>query len=149
MWVNRKTFNLVITACLTLWTTPAVYAAYNFQARCLAFKPEEHVHNSTLNVLTFVAAGTNLTLSDNDPTCNRTSQVVAVDLCRVALSIPTSNRSSISFELWLPDDWSGRLLATGNGGIDGCAFCLPLGSHWFRLDSGQRARLIIRNRYQI
>ena len=126
MWVNRKHFSLVLKACLTLCTTPAVHAAYSFQARCLAFNPELHVYNSSRNVLTYVAAGTNLTLSDNDPTCNRTSQVVAVDLCRVALSIPTSVRSSISFELWLPEDWSGRLLATGNGGIDGCAFWLPL-----------------------
>ena len=126
MWANRKNLNLVLEACLTLWHTSAVHAAYSFQAKCLAFNPEEHVHNSTRNIVTYVAAGTNLTLSDNDPSCNRTSQVVAVDLCLVALSIPTSNRSSISFELWLPDDWSGRLLATGNGGIDGCAFYVPL-----------------------
>lgn len=48
--------------------------------------------------------------------------MVAVDLCRVALSISTSNRSGITFEIWLPAKWSGRFLATGNGGIDGCLF---------------------------
>jgi hypothetical protein len=46
--------------------------------------------------------------------------VVFADLCRIALSIPTSNRSSITFEAWLPRNWTGRFLGTGNGGIDGC-----------------------------
>ncbi|KAF5001238.1 hypothetical protein FGRMN_1181 [Fusarium graminum] len=58
---------------------------------------------------------------NNVPTCNRPSQAVTVDLCRIALQIPTSKRSSISFELWLPSEWNkSRYLATGNGGIDGC-----------------------------
>lgn len=105
---------------LLLILATATHAFYSFEDKCLSFKPEAHVHNSSLNVLAFVAAGTNLTFPDNDPTCNRTSQIVDLDLCRVALSIPTSNRSSISFELWLPENWSGRFLATGNGGIDGC-----------------------------
>ncbi|KAF6220895.1 hypothetical protein HO133_002575 [Letharia lupina] len=87
---------------------------------CISFTPEAYIYNSTRHLLTYVAAGTNLTLPDNDPTCARPSQIVAVDICRVGLSIPTSNRSSISFELWLPEDWSHRFLVTGNGGIDGC-----------------------------
>lgn len=100
----------------------AVHAAYSFQNQCLSFKPEAHVYNSSRHVLAYVPAGTNLTFPDNDPTCARPSQLVAVNLCRVALSIPTSNRSSIVFELWLPENWSGRFLATGSGGIDGCEF---------------------------
>ncbi|MCJ1429920.1 putative feruloyl esterase B-2 [Sticta canariensis] len=92
----------------------------NFQRKCLSFTPEAYVFNSTRQVLDYVQAGTNITLSYNDPTCERPNQVVAVDLCRVALSIATSNRSSITFELWLPTQWSGRLLGTGNGGLDGC-----------------------------
>ncbi|KAI1081701.1 Tannase/feruloyl esterase [Whalleya microplaca] len=91
-----------------------------FQDRCLSFRPELHVYNSTRTELAFVPAGTNLTFPDNDPTCNRKSQLVSEDTCRVALSIPTSNRSSITFEMWLPGSWTGRILATGNGGIDGC-----------------------------
>ena len=113
--------NLIVFFALWLpLALTAVHAKYNFSARCLAFKPEIYVYNSTRNIVSYVSAGTNLTLADNDPTCARPSQAVAVDLCRVALSIPTSNRSSIAFEIWLPEDWSGRFLATGNGGIDGC-----------------------------
>lgn len=100
----------------------AVHATSSFQDQCLSFKPEAHVYNSSRHVLAYVPAGTNLIFPDNDPTCSRASQRVAGNLCRVALSIPTSNRSSIIFELWLPENWSGRFLATGNGGIDGCKF---------------------------
>lgn len=113
--------NLVV--CLTLWLSPlAIYALRSFQDRCLSFTPEAYIHNSTRHVLTYVAAGTNLTFPDNDPTCARPTQLVTVNICRVALSIPTSNRSSITFEVWFPEEWSGRFLATGNGGIDGCEF---------------------------
>lgn len=97
-----------------------VHAAISFQDRCLSFTPEAYIRNSSRHVLTYVPAGTNVLLPDNDPTCQRPSQPVAVNLCRVGLSIPTSNRSSISFEIWLPEDWSARYLVTGNGGIDGC-----------------------------
>ena len=110
----------VIVWLLQLWLPFAVHAASSFQERCLSFTPEAYIHNSSRHALTYVAAGTNITLPDNDPTCNRSSQIVTVNICRVGLSIPTSNRSSIAFELWLPEDWSDRVLVTGNGGIDGC-----------------------------
>lgn len=100
----------------------ASHAKQLFRARCEAFVPETYVYNSSRHVLEYIPAGTNLSLPDNDPTCARPNQTTAVDLCRVALLVPTTNRSSISFELWLPDNWTGRFLATGNGGIDGCKY---------------------------
>ncbi|KAK8152840.1 Tannase/feruloyl esterase [Phyllosticta citrichinensis] len=78
------------------------------------------VPNATVWFSEFVAAGTNLTFPDNTVTCDRTSQVVSNDLCRVALRVPTSNRSEISMEAWLPVNWTGRFLSTGNGGLSGC-----------------------------
>lgn len=91
-----------------------------FEQQCSSFKPQTYIHNSTLQILEYVPAGTNLTFSYNVDSCNRGSQVVSVDICRIALTIPTSNRSSITYEQWLPRNWTGRFLATGNGGIDGC-----------------------------
>ncbi|KAI1340416.1 tannase and feruloyl esterase [Xylariaceae sp. FL0016] len=88
--------------------------------KCLAFDPRDLVPNSSVTVREFVPAGTNITFPYNDPSCNRASQLVAANLCRIALSVPTSNRSGVVFELWLPEIWNGRTLATGNGGIDGC-----------------------------
>lgn len=98
----------------------ATASSDTFKANCLALSPESYIQNSTRTVLEYVPAGTKLTFPDNDATCSRPSQVVSSDMCRMALSIPTSNRSSITFEAWLPRDWSGRFLGTGNGGIDGC-----------------------------
>lgn len=96
----------------------------SFKSRCLSFDPEKYVEHSRRTVLEHVPAGTSLTFADNVASCNRPNQVVASEMCRVALSIATSNRSSITFELWLPEQWSGRFLATGNGGVDGCMYAL-------------------------
>src|SRR2546423_4143833 len=103
-----------------------VCALNHFRQRCLLFTPESYVENSTRQVLEFIPVGTNLTFPYNDPTCNRPNQVVSADLCRVALSILTSTRSSITLEIWLPAIWSGRFLATGNGGVDGCTYALRI-----------------------
>lgn len=94
-----------------------------FQQSCLSFQPQKHVYNATLTARAFVPANTTLAFPDNDATCSRASQLVSADICRIALSIPTSDKSSITYEMWLPREWSGRFLATGNGGIDGCMPC--------------------------
>ncbi|KAK6382251.1 Feruloyl esterase [Exophiala oligosperma] len=78
------------------------------------------LENATVWFTEYVAGGTNLTFPQNNVTCARPSQVVDVDLCRVALYVATSNRSGISMEAWLPMNWTGRFLSTGNGGISGC-----------------------------
>lgn len=36
------------------------------------------------------------------------------------MRVSTSNRSEITLEAWLPIDWNGRFLSTGNGGVSGC-----------------------------
>jgi feruloyl esterase len=97
-----------------------VTAASTFEEKSLAFRPEKYVDGATRNILPYVKAGTTLSFLENDATCNRVSQAVSADLCRIALEIKTSGTSKIAFEVWFPENWSGPLLATGNGGIDGC-----------------------------
>ncbi|KAK2757939.1 hypothetical protein FQN54_004345 [Arachnomyces sp. PD_36] len=93
----------------------------SFKQQCLSFAPEKYIENATLNRLEYVANNTTLKFPDNVASCNRPSQLISADLCRIALSIPTSDRSGITFELWLPESWpNGRYVSTGNGGIDGC-----------------------------
>ena len=118
---NNMALGLGFFLCMATCLFMAVYTRADFQERCLSFTPEKYIFNSTREVVEYVSAGTNLTFPDNDPTCARPNQIIAADLCRVALFIPTSNRSSIAFEMWLPAQWSGRFLGTGNGGIDGCS----------------------------
>lgn len=95
----------------------------SFRKQCLSFRPQRLIFNSTLTRLEYITSGTKINLDDNVQSCNRPSQQVSADICRIALQIPTSKRSSISFELWLPQKWEGsRYLATGNGGVDGCEY---------------------------
>ncbi|KAK2873512.1 putative feruloyl esterase B-2 [Arthroderma sp. PD_2] len=102
---------------LILLPTLLLTASLSVEERCNA----ETLKFPDAEVIAYVPAGTNLTLPFNDHSCNRPSQVVPVDICRVALYASTSRRSGVHFEVWLPANWQGRrFLATGNGGIDGC-----------------------------
>ncbi|KAJ8110059.1 hypothetical protein OPT61_g6995 [Boeremia exigua] len=112
-------FTTLVSLSLFLLSASTTTAT-TFEERCLAFRPEKLVPGATRNVLQYVAANTVLTFPDNVAACNRGSQAVTANLCRVALSIKTSKQSNITFEAWFPETWSGRFLATGNGGIDGC-----------------------------
>lgn len=100
----------------------AIAGSSTFQHQCLNFDPTEYVSNTTLRVREYVPANTTILLPGIDPSCNRINQTIPVSACRIALTVPTSNRSSFIYEHFFPeqDSWTGRLLATGNGGIDGC-----------------------------
>jgi len=100
----------------------AFTAAYSFREQCLSFDATSHLKNATLRLHEYVPANTTIPLGGMDSSCGRTSQLFSTEACRVALTVPTTNRSSVIVELFLPqpDSWTGRYLATGNGGIDGC-----------------------------
>ncbi|KAH8667517.1 putative feruloyl esterase [Tricladium varicosporioides] len=89
---------------------------------CKQLGAELAIGNVTVNFAEYISAGTNITLSRdyNLSTCAVSSQVVPVDLCRVAMRVETSNRSELTLEAWLPTNWTGRFLSTGNGGVSGC-----------------------------
>lgn len=115
----RNIFSLALSA-ITLanaeYIIPDAYSACSSIAN--SFKHE----NVTINFAQHVPKGTNLTLDQTPPLqlCTRPSQVVPVDICRVAMYVATSNRSGITMEAWLPTNWTGRYLSTGNGGLSGC-----------------------------
>lgn len=91
-----------------------------FEQDCALLPSKLKLKNATVWFSEFVPAGTNITFPHNNITCARPGQVVDVDICRVALYVATSNRSGITMESWLPRNWTGRFLSTGNGGISGC-----------------------------
>lgn len=118
-----------LSAGLLLQTLPwAVSAASDFNTQCLDFanvlrtSANDNLSNATIWFTETIAAGTNLSLPDYDPSCGDQWQAVGADLCRVAMFVPTSNQSNISTEVWLPtpEAWTGRFLSTGNGGVSGC-----------------------------
>jgi hypothetical protein len=116
--MNTMFLPLLLVAALLYCAT----ASSDFQQQCLTFKPHQLIPGASLHILSYVPANTTLTFPDNDASCNRKAQLVSVDICRMALSIKTSPHSNIIFEAWLPETWTGRFLATGNGGIDGCMY---------------------------
>ncbi|KAH6975752.1 Tannase/feruloyl esterase [Ilyonectria destructans] len=91
-----------------------------FDSQCAALAQTLNIANSTLWTAEIVPAGTTITYPNNPPTCQRPSQAVSSDMCRVGLNVSTSSRSEVMMEMWLPRDWSGRFLSTGNGGTGGC-----------------------------
>ncbi|KAJ6072816.1 hypothetical protein N7467_010901 [Penicillium canescens] len=91
-----------------------------FKSKCAKFADQINIPNVKVNFAEFVQGGTNLSLPDNPTSCGVFSQVVSVDLCRVAMAVSTSNSSEITLEAWFPEEYKGRFLSTGNGGISGC-----------------------------
>jgi len=115
------TLILLLFATAAFCAVDAVPTSSDFREQCLSFTPEKFIKNSTRTHLEYVTKNTTLKFPDNVASCGRPRQKVDTNICRIALSIPTSSRSSITFELWLPENWSeNRYISTGNGGIDGC-----------------------------
>lgn len=108
---------LSITSSLTTFVAASSVEDFDFYSRCISFEPTRYVANSTVNALEFISAGK--TLFFQNDSCTQ-QQTVSVDICRIALNISTSTKSGIISEYWLPANWTGRVLASGNGGIDGC-----------------------------
>jgi feruloyl esterase len=114
---------LLTSLFLLYQTIQALHSPHwTFKSRCDAFTLPSSFNTSTftVNVREFISANTTLLFPGNDASCNRESQIVAVDLCRIALRVETTKISGIVAELWLPEKWEGRVLGVGNGGIDGC-----------------------------
>lgn len=114
---------LGLSSALALLTVPSVTAVpndKNFGAKCASLAKKLKVENGVVNLVESIAAGTNLSLANQDVSCSPSSILVPVDLCRISLNVTTSKRSGFRMEAWLPSDWTGRFLTTGNGGMGGC-----------------------------
>ncbi|KAK3293157.1 Tannase/feruloyl esterase [Chaetomium fimeti] len=105
---------------VTLFSAVAGAAQCGFQQQCSKLASKLKIDNATVWFAEYVPAGTNLTFPDSDPSCGQAALAVGVDFCRVALHVDTSSQSGISMEAWLPRNWTGRFLSTGNGGLNGC-----------------------------
>lgn len=92
----------------------------DFAAKCAGFKSSLKLPNTKVWFTEHVPAGKNITFPDNHPTCTPKSTVASVELCRVAMHVTTGPTSNLTLEAWLPSNWTGRFLSTGNGGMAGC-----------------------------
>ena len=99
----------------------------NFKSRCTSFASDLKLSNYSdfkVTIAEYLPAESilNLTAEGRDPSCSgfNDARPIPVNLCRLGLTVPTSNASEVILETWLPENWSGRFLSVGNGGLAGC-----------------------------
>ncbi|KIJ49214.1 hypothetical protein M422DRAFT_28181 [Sphaerobolus stellatus SS14] len=86
------------------------------QDRCLALKNTLSVENTTILDVQHIVAGSKIPT----PGSCQSAATVSADVCRIYAVTNTTSQSAVHFEMWLPDQWYGRFLAVGNGGLAGC-----------------------------
>ncbi|KAF2638410.1 feruloyl esteras-like protein B [Massarina eburnea CBS 473.64] len=118
MWSHLLLFNAGGALASALQRRPM--STDGFDSKCASVASQLQIEHATVYFSEYITAGTNLSLPDNNVTCAIPNQVVPKDICRLALYVATSNRSGINMEAWLPSNWTGRFLSTGNGGLGGC-----------------------------
>jgi feruloyl esterase len=92
----------------------------DFSSKCAAIASELAIDGGVIHTAQFLSAGTNFSVPLYDPTCAEANQIIAADICRIALYVSTSERSGFNMEAWLPSNWTGRFISHGNGGLNGC-----------------------------
>jgi feruloyl esterase len=125
-----RSWALLLLICF--WSTIPV-TSFDFDSTCSSIAAQIPSaipdYPTTVRFTELVSAGTNLSLTDNDPSCGDAFEIVLTDICRIAMSVATSEHSEISLEAWLPRNWTGRFLTTGNGGLGGCMSCFLLSKY--------------------
>ncbi|KLO15212.1 tannase and feruloyl esterase [Schizopora paradoxa] len=86
----------------------------------LALTQDLTILNSTYYGEGLTGAPIQVVPSCQTPAFNLGAGDVTSPLCRVRFKIDTSETSVVNAEIWLPDNWNGRFLAVGNGGLGGC-----------------------------
>ena len=94
------------------------YAAGDFRSACCGYNPTDIPNVELTNPPTYFPANAVVDISNAYSSINESTLPA---FCRVQLTITTNvtAKSTALAEVWLPDDWNGRMLTIGNGGISG------------------------------
>ncbi|KAJ7604269.1 tannase and feruloyl esterase [Roridomyces roridus] len=111
---------------LLLFAAPLLSYAQDFESTCLALKStldqstDADLAGTTILDVSYVSSNT--TLEPLGSGCPMPPPQASVPLCRVQFTTQTSPTSAVTAEAWLPEEWYGRFLTAGNGGLSGCIF---------------------------
>jgi feruloyl esterase len=105
-----------------LASAAAAGSSASFESRCQQFHKKIHLDNVHVHSTTYVPIGSNISMAYNPPICGERSgsSISTIEFCQVALNVTTSGKSQFFMEAWLPSNYTGRFLSTGNGGLNGC-----------------------------
>jgi feruloyl esterase len=116
----------LLSALLSLSSLITALAATSAQdspsERCANLKERLRLENTTIIDAAHVAAGSNNTT----PGSCQSFAISTAAVCRVQAVVNTTATSAVHFEAWLPDEWFGRFLGLGNGGLGGCRFIMAV-----------------------
>ena len=79
--------------------------------------------STVVNSALYYPVGAEISIATKDPTCvpfDDLERISEFEFCRIQMTTESSSSSSFNTEIWLPSNWTGRFLVTGNGGIEGC-----------------------------
>lgn len=120
----QRAISSVALPLLALASTAHTAPTESFQSRCESLPSTLQCQDgANVTIAKYLPAGSviNHTAEGLNETCIPfAAPPLPVNICRVVLTVPTSESSGIRMEAWLPEDWSGRFLSTGNGGFAGC-----------------------------
>lgn len=91
-------------------------SAIDGNASCATLQSTLQLENTTILSVSYVPANSTVMTAG---TC-QSSATVTTSICRVYAQVATTNSSTTKFEMWLPDEWFGRFVTVGNGGLNGC-----------------------------
>ncbi|CAK5272440.1 unnamed protein product [Mycena citricolor] len=89
-------------------------------SKCAALKQTLRIENTTIVDARFLAAGSRVKVGKLCPEQQSQKFYAPTSLCRVQFVTKTSESSGIRAEAWLPEEWYGRFMGVGNGGLGGC-----------------------------
>ncbi|KAH8886149.1 tannase and feruloyl esterase [Thozetella sp. PMI_491] len=107
---------------LSALVVPTCWALAASRSQCSNIASKIAIANTTVVYASHHSAGEVILLPGTDETCGgpTLNATITANLCRFVLDTVTSSSSSVHLEAWFPDDWNGRFLATGGGGLGGC-----------------------------
>lgn len=120
--MQLKTFVSLLAHTATWAPAIALSSKRDFQGDCSALASQLKIPNATVWFSEALSAGATINVPELAQAGCASTQSVTKDICRVALYVASSDKSGTTMEAWLPKDWSGRFLSTGNGGLGGCKF---------------------------